>query len=185
VGERFVPDPVERGSLAAALLRVTLGVVTLATWIGNIDKDFYAGDNLAGFFAWVADAGRADGGNGSSLGFVHSFIDSTILQAPGFFGWVFAVVELFIAVGLILGLFTRAASLAAIGFFGSLFLTYFGGHEWIFIYVLLVTAAGATFLGWGGRRLGVDQIVARRGESPGHLGLVSGTHACRCRMSRC
>jgi thiosulfate dehydrogenase [quinone] large subunit len=168
IGERFVPDTDERGSLAAALLRVTLGVVTLVTWIGNIDKDFYAGDNLAGFFAWVSTPVE-DGGNGSSLGFVHSVIDSTILQAPAFFGWVFAVVELLIAVGLILGLFTRAASLAAIGFFGSLFLTYFGGHEWIFIYVLLVTAAGASFLGWGGRRLGVDQILARRGESPGHL----------------
>jgi thiosulfate dehydrogenase (quinone) large subunit len=164
VGERFVPDPVDRGSLAAALLRVTLGVVTLVTWIGNIDKDFYAGDNLAGFFAWVATP-VADGGNGSSLGFVHSFIDSTILQSPGFFGWVFAVVELFIAVGLILGLFTRAASLAAVGFFGSLFLTYFGGHEWIFIYVLLVTAAGATFLGWGGRQLGVDHLIARRRQA--------------------
>ena len=168
VGARFVPVESERGSWAAAVLRITLGVVTLVTWRSNIDKDFYDGDNLAGFFAWVSTP-VDDGGNGSSLGFVHSIIDNTILQAPEFFGWVFTVLELLIAVGLVFGIFTRAASLAAVGFFGSLFLTYFGGHEWIFIYVLLVTAAGATFLGWGGRRLGVDQLIARRGDSPGHL----------------
>ena len=50
------------------------------------------------------------------------------------------------------------------------FLTYFGGEEWIFTYVILMASAVTTFLSWGGRKLGVDQtIAASRGDSPGKL----------------
>jgi len=158
-----------RGSVGVAMLRVALGLTTLFTWFDNIDKDFYRGDNFAGFFDWVSKS-PDEGGNGASLGFVHSIIDNTLLQAAGFFGFVIMFVELFIAVGLTLGLFTRAASLAAIGFFGSLFLTYYGGEEWIWTYVILTAAAVAIFLDWGGRKLGVDEYLAKRkGASPGTL----------------
>jgi uncharacterized membrane protein YphA (DoxX/SURF4 family) len=149
--------------------RVMLGVITLVTWIGNIQDDFYDGANFPGFFDWVAKPAE-EGGNGSSLGFVHSIVDNTLLQAPEFFGWIMTIFELFIAVALIFGVCTRLASLAAIGFFGSLFLVYFGGEEWIWTYVLLTTAAVAVFLDWGGRTFGVDEYLAKsRGESPGTL----------------
>jgi len=150
---------------------VALGLTTLVTWKGNIDDGFYDGDNFAGFFEWVQRSPEsAEGGNGSSLGFVHSVVDSTILQAPEFFGWVITFFELFIAVGLLLGVFTRAASLGAIGFFGGLFLVYFGGEEWIWTYVMLLAAAIAIFLNWGGRMFGVDQaIAANKGASPAGL----------------
>jgi len=158
-----------RGSLAAATLRITLGVITLVTWKGNVDSDFYDGENFPGFFDWVSKPVE-DGGNGASLGFVHSLVDATVLQAPEFIGWFMTFFELFVGVGLLFGIFTRAASLAAVGFFGSLLLVYFGGHEWIFIYVMLTAAAGAVFFGWGGRQIGVDQALANsRGESPATL----------------
>lgn len=169
VGGGFRTDDGGRGSWAATALRIGLGVITLATWKGNIDKDFYDGENFPGFFDWVFKP-VAEGGNGSSLGFVQSLVDATILAAPEFFGWVMTFFELFIALALIFGIFTRAASLGALGFFGSLMLVYFGGEEWIFIYVMLTAAAGAIFLGWGGRQGGVDQgIAGSRGESPGTL----------------
>jgi len=159
----------EKGSLGAAVLRSGLGLITLVTWWGNVDKDFYDGANFPGFFEWVSRPVE-EGGNGATLGFVHSIIDNTILQAPEFFGWVMTFLELLIAVGLLLGVFTRAASLAATGFFGSLFLVYFGGEEWIFIYVMLTMAAAVTFLVWGGRKYGADEAIAKvRGESPASL----------------
>lgn len=158
-----------KGSPAAAVLRIGLGLITAVTWWGNVDKDFYDGDSLAGFFGWLFTP-AADGGNGSSLTFVKSLLDATLLQAPDAAGWVLTIVELFIAVGLLLGVFTRAAALLAAGFFGSLFLSYFGGEEWIVVYVLLTMAAVVAFLGWGGRRFGLDQFVAaKRGESPATL----------------
>jgi len=159
-----------KGSLGAAVLRSTLGVVTLVTWKGNIDSDFYDGDNFVGFFEWVAQPVE-EGGNGATLGFVHSLTEQTILRAPEAFGWFMTFLELGIGIALLFGIFTRAAGIAATGFFGSLFLVYFGGEEWIGIYVLLASAAGVTFLRWGGRKFGGDQVIAQNnGESP--LGLV-------------
>ena len=102
---------------------------------------------------------------------MHSLVDATILQAPELFGWFMTFFELAIAIGLIFGIFTRAASLAAFGFFFSLFLVYFGGEEWIWTYVLLFVPTITIFLNWGGRFLGVDQVIAeQRGESP--FGLI-------------
>ncbi|MEM7093308.1 MAG: hypothetical protein AAF567_09920 [Actinomycetota bacterium] len=158
-----------RGSLGTTILRIALGLTTLFTWFDNVGKDFYDGDNFPGFFNWAFTPAE-EGGNGSSLGFVESIIDNTLLAAPEFFGWLLTLFELFIAVGLLLGLFTRAASLAAIGFFASLFLVYAGGEEWIWTYVLLTAAAVTVFLNWGGRFLGVDQVIAEnQGESPATL----------------
>lgn len=155
-----------KGSLGEAILRSGLGLVTLVTWLDNINKDFYDGENFVEFFDWVARPAE-EGGNGASLSFVHSLVDSTILQAPELFGWFMTFLELAIAIGLLFGIFTRAASFAATGFFGSLFLVYFGGEEWIGIYVLLAAAAGVTFLRWGGRKFGVDEaLAAKQGESP-------------------
>jgi len=158
-----------RSSIGIVVVRVSLGLATFFTWLGNVRSDFYDEANFPGFFDWVSKSAE-EGGNGASLGFVHSLIDNTILQAPEFFGWVMTAFELSIAIGLVFGIFTRAASLAAIAFFGSLFLVYFGGEEWIWTYVLLVAAAVAVFVDWGGRKLGVDELLAsRKGESPGTL----------------
>ncbi len=159
--------PQAKGSLGTTVLRIALGLTTLFTWFNNVDEDFYDGANFPGFFDWVSKPAE-EGGNGASLGFVHSIVDKTLLQAPEFFGWVMTFFELILAVALILGVFTRAASLGAVAFFGSLFLVYFGGEEWIWTYVMLTAAAVAIFLDWGGRFLGVDQYIAKaRGESPG------------------
>ena len=163
-------DSVMKGSLGTTVLRVALGVTTFFTWLGNVRSDFYDGENFEGFFAWV-QLSEEEGGNGATLGFVHSLVDATILQAPELFGWFMTFFELAIAIGLIFGIFTRAASLAAFGFFFSLFLVYFGGEEWIWTYVLLFVPTITIFLNWGGRFLGVDQVIAeQRGESP--FGLI-------------
>lgn len=157
-----------RGSNGATAARITLGVITLITWFGNVRDDFYDGENFVEFFNWVFSE---EEGNGSSLTFVRDILDATILQAPEFFGWVLTFFELAIALGLIFGVATRAVSLAAIAFFANLFLVYFGGEEWIYTYVLLVAMAVISFFDWGGRRLGVDQVIAKtRGESP--FGLI-------------
>jgi len=157
------------GSLGTALLRIALGVTTGFTWLDNISKDFYDGDNLPGFFSWLFTPAE-DGGNGSSLGFVESLLDGTLLAAPELFGWLLTIFELLLAIGLTFGIFTRAASLGAVAFFGSLLLSYFGGEEWIWTYVLLTVGALAVFLNWGGRTLGIDQwLAADRGESPATL----------------
>lgn len=150
-------------ALAVPLLRITLGVIILVTWVDNLRKDVYTGDGLTGLINWLF----AEDGNNSSLGFYESILDSVVVPAAGFFAVAQLVVELLFGLGLLLGAFTRLSSLLALGFFLSLFLGYFGGHEWIWTYVLLMAASLTVFLGWGGRRFGVDELLAaRRGRSP-------------------
>ncbi len=155
-----------RHPLPLALLRVTLGVIFLVTWVDNLDKGLYGADGYEGFleFLFAAD------GNDSSLSAYKSLLDGTVLQAPALAAGVQLVVELVLAVGLITGTFTRLLSLVAAAFFFSLVLAYFGGEEWIWTYVLLLVSSIAVFLGWGGRAYGVDVWLARtRGESPYRL----------------
>lgn len=147
---------------AVALLRITLGLIILVTWYDNLRGGLYTADGLTGFFNWLFDA---ENGNGSSLLFFKSFLDSFIVPVAGPFGMIQLVAELLMGLALVLGLFTRLFSLAAMFFFINLFLSYFGGHEWIWTYVLLFMSALTIFIGAAGRKWGIDQILWRsRGE---------------------
>lgn len=170
ITEERVSTDNENGSVGVAILRITLGVIILATWFSNItsDPNFYSAEGLRGFFDWVFDE---ENGNGASLTFIGSLFDA--IDDAGLLGAVgFAQIigEFLIGAALVAGVFTRFFSALAFAFFTGLFLTYFGGEEWIFTYVILMASAVTTFLSWGGRKLGVDQtIAASRGDSPGKL----------------
>ena len=154
------------GSVPVALLRITLGVIILFTWLDNLDKDLYTADGFEGFINFLF----ADDGNNSSLGFYESFVDAVIVPIAGPYGVFQAIVELAIAIALIAGVGTRLASLSAAAFFANLFLAYYGGHEWIWTYVLLFMSAVTVFMGYGGRKLGIDERLVRdKGESPRNL----------------
>ncbi|MGI9645878.1 MAG: DoxX family protein [Ilumatobacteraceae bacterium] len=162
---KMAPDP-RTGSLAVALLRITIGVIFLVTFFDNLDKDLYTADGFEGFIVFLFD----ENGNGSSLTFYESIVDAVIVPAAGPYVVFQAIVELALAIALIIGLATRLASLVSMLFFANLFLAYFGGAEWIWIYVLLFMSALTVFLGYGGRQLGVDQYLVRsRGESKYNL----------------
>ncbi len=154
------------GSVPVALLRITLGVILLVTFFDNLDKDLYTADGFEGFIDFLFD----EEGNNSSLGAYESFVDTVIVPLGGAYGVFQAIVELAIGVALIIGLASRAASLIAAIFFFNLFLAYFGGEEWIWTYVLLFMSALTVFLGYGGRKLGLDErLVRQRGDSPYNL----------------
>lgn len=151
------------GSVPVALLRITVGVILVVTWYDNLTKDLYTADGFSDFLEFLG----SPEGNGGSLGFFHSILDAVVIPASGFFGAVQLVVELVIGFCLIIGLCSRLVSAVAAGFFFTLFLAYFGGNEWIWIYVLLFMATVTVYLGYGGRRLGIDELLFRdRGGSP-------------------
>ncbi|MEM8905845.1 MAG: DoxX family protein [Actinomycetota bacterium] len=151
------------GSVPVALLRITLGVILLVAFFDNLDKGLYSADGFEGFIDFLF----SEEGNDSALGIYESFVDAVIVPLGGAYGWFQGIVELVIAVALIAGVATRVASLVAAIFFANLFLAYVGGEEWIWTYVLLFMSAVTVFLGWGGRKLGLDErIVRERGESP-------------------
>lgn len=156
-----------RGTMPVALLRITLGVIIAVTWFDNLDKGFYSASGLEEYLNSLFD----ENGNGSSLGFYKSFLDSTVIPLAGPYAVFQLVAELTMGIGLLVGAFTRFFSLVAALFFFNLYLLYFGGVEWIWTYVLLFVSALVVFLGYGGRKLGVDErLYESRGESP--YGLV-------------
>ena len=154
----------KKGTPGAVLLRITLGMILIVTWFDNLGKDLYTADGLTAFLDFLFDQ---ESGNGSSLTAYKLFLDAAVIPIARVYGAFQLVVELAIAIGLLFGIFTRLSSLIASFFFFNLFLSYFGGNEWIWTYVLLLSAAIAVFIGYGGRKLGVDAVLARsRGESP-------------------
>ena len=158
-----IADHHRRATTGVALIRITLGVVLLATWYDNLTKGLYNGDGLKGFLDFLFD----ENGNASSLTVYKSFLDAVIVPVAGVYAAFQFVVELVLGIALVVGGFTRLFSLVAAFFFLNLFLSYFGGHEWIWTYVLLFMSALAVFVGYGGRRMGLDVWLARtRGKSP-------------------
>lgn len=149
--------------IGLAILRITLGVIILATWYENVQSGLYTADGLTGFFNWLFDA---ENGNGSSLLFFKSFLDTAVVPIAGIFGPFQLVAELVMGVALLLGGYTRLFGLAAMFFFFNLFLSYFGGNEWIWVYVLLIASSTAVTLGRAGRTWGIDKILIQKHGEP-------------------
>ncbi|MEM7111967.1 MAG: DoxX family membrane protein [Chloroflexota bacterium] len=141
-----------------ALLRITLGVILLVTWYDNLIKGLYTADGLTGFFNWLF----SPDGNNSSLLWFRDLLNARVLANPGLFATFQMVFELLLALALIFGVFTPIAGLGSAVFFFSLFLSYFGGHEWIWTYVLLTMSAVVVGLTRSGRAFGLDQMLAQR-----------------------
>jgi len=154
------------GSVSVALLRVTLGVIVLVTWVDNIRKDLYTADGFEGFLDYLF----SEGGNNSGFTLYKDVLDAVVIPLAGPVGILQAIVELAIGLGLLFGIGTRMSSLLAALFFVNVFFAYVGGNEWIWTYVLLVMSSVTVFLGYGGRKLGVDTYIVRaKGESRGNL----------------
>jgi thiosulfate dehydrogenase [quinone] large subunit len=153
------PDDAAGLRKVVALLRITLGVIILVTWVENLTKGTFSGGGISGLFAYIFEE------NGGGSAFYRTIIRSTILQAPAAFGAFQLVAEFLLGVGLLLGLFTPLAGLGAGLFFVNLTLAFWGGQEWIWTYVLLSVASVVVALTRSGRAWGIDAwLLARRGE---------------------
>lgn len=148
-----------------ALLRITLGLIILATWTDNLSKGIYTADGISGLFSYIFND------NGGGPAFYQAVINNTILQAPGAFAAFQMVAEFLLGLALLIGLLTPVAGAGAALFFFNLLLAYLGGNEWIWTYVLLTAVALVVMLARSGRAFGVDQLLfAKRGKPP--LGIL-------------
>ncbi|MCP4415308.1 MAG: hypothetical protein GY805_01715 [Chloroflexi bacterium] len=152
----------QQRSAAVALLRITLGIIILTTWYGNLKNGLYTADGLTGFLNWLFEPN----GNGSSLAFYKAFLDTAVIPVAGLFGTFQLVTELLLGFALIVGAYSRLSGIVAMFFFTNLFLSYFGGHEWIWVYVLLFMSALTVTLSAAGRTWGVDQRLLQKYGEP-------------------
>ena len=153
-------NEMKRMRRAVALLRITVGVVLLATWVENFTTGIYTADGITGLFNWIFN----DTGGGPP--FYRAAIEATILRAPGLFAAFQLVAELLLALGLIFGFLTPLIALGATFFFLNLFFAFLGGTEWIWTYVLLTVAALVAAVTHSGRAWGVDQYLLRSRGQP-------------------
>lgn len=156
------PDDVAGMRRTVAILRITLGVIILATWLDNLTKGVYSAGGISGLFEYIFSE------NGGGAAFYRAIIGGTILQAPGAFGAFQLVAEFLMGAGLLLGLFTPLAGFGAAFFFLNLFFAYMGGQEWIWTYVLLTVSAVVVALARSGRAWGLDAWLLRRSGEPGY-----------------
>ncbi len=146
---------------ATAILRITLGVILIATWFKNLQDGIYTADGIVGLFNYLFND------NGGGPAFYRAIINGTILQVPGLFAVFQLVGELLMGLGLLVGLLTPLAAIGAALFFFNLFLAYLGGSEWIWTYVLLTVSALVVALAQSGRAWGLDSLLLQRlGEPP-------------------
>lgn len=144
-----------------AILRITLGIILLVTWYDNFSKGVYTADGITGLFDWIFNQ------TGGGPAWYRAIINSTVLAVPGLFGGFQMIAELALALGLLFGVLTPVAGIGAAVFFFNLFLSYYGGSEWIWTYVLLTASALVVGLTQAGRAYGVDQYLLKtRGEPP-------------------
>jgi uncharacterized membrane protein YphA (DoxX/SURF4 family) len=148
---------------AVALLRITLGIIILATWYDNLRSGLYTADGLTGFFNWLFDP---QNGNGSSLGWYKGILDTAVIPIASLFAIFQLITEFIMGAALLLGILSRLFGLAAMLFFGNLFLAYFGGQEWIWVYVLLIVSAFVVVLAAAGRHWGVDRLLMKSRGNP-------------------
>jgi uncharacterized membrane protein YphA (DoxX/SURF4 family) len=143
-----------------AILRITLGVILLATWFDNLQKGIYTAQGITDLFTHP-DWGAFTHGGGALPGY-RPLIENTILQVPGLFAVFQMTAELLMGLALLFGAFTPLAGAGATFFFLNLFLTYLGhSEEWIWTYVLLAVSALVVTLARSGRVWGVDALLNR------------------------
>lgn len=154
-------NEIQRVRMFIAPLRITLGIILLVTWYENFSKGLYTADGITGLFNYIFN----DAGGGPE--WYRALIESTILQVPGLFASFQLVAELLLGLGLLFGGLTPIAGVSAALFFFNLFLSYYGGSEWIWTYVLLTVSALTVGLTQSGRAFGLDQyLLKRRGKPP-------------------
>jgi uncharacterized membrane protein YphA (DoxX/SURF4 family) len=91
------------------------------------------------------------------------FLVNVMIPHWTFFGWMTLITETFIAVTLMVGLFTRLGSLAAIGMAANITIGILGvPHEWGWTYVMLIMLPVIFLLTDAGQSFGVDAFVAPR-----------------------
>ena len=142
------------------ILRVGIGIMFILAGYGKVARGAGFGDAMAGFLS------RQE----NTFGFYQGFIDNVVLPNKVLFGYLVAWGELLSGIALVIGLFTRWAALAMLFMVLNFWFAKGSGywvpsnHDSLYIMIALVL-----LLSRAGHTLGIDGLLARRGEGAGNL----------------
>jgi thiosulfate dehydrogenase [quinone] large subunit len=141
-----------------ALARVLYGYLWWQQSAWKVPSDDFGRKSGGGLWYWVQQEIQHP-----TISAYRDFLVNVMLPHWTFFGWMTLITETFIAVTLMLGLFTRLGSLVAIGMAANITIGILGvPHEWGWTYVMLIMLPVVFLLTDAGRSFGLDAFVARR-----------------------
>ena len=149
-----------------ALARIVYGVLWWQQSKWKVPSDDFGRKSGGGLWYWVQQEIQYP-----TVGAYKDFLVNVLIPHWTFFGWMTLITETFIAVTLILGLFTRLGALAAVSMAVNITIGILSvPHEWVWTYVMLIMFAAVFLLTGAGRSLGVDAFLGPRLESAGAAG---------------
>jgi thiosulfate dehydrogenase (quinone) large subunit len=172
---RTVPDPASSARTASnrraagwlsavaplwpvALARLLYGYLWWQQSAWKVPSDDFGRKSGGGLWYWVQQEIQYP-----TVTAYREFLLNVMIPHWTFFGWMTLITETFIAVTLILGLFTRLSSLVAIGMAANITIGIVNvPHEWGWAYVMLITLPVIFLLTDAGRSFGLDAFVAPR-----------------------
>ena len=142
-----------RAQVALTLLRVGLGCLFVWVFFENLGQGLYSPSGYAGLINYYIDKGHAP----QLLKSIMAFMASHATVA----GPMQGLTEITFGVLLLIGFLTRPIALGAFLFLSTLWVAELG-TAWIWELLIPMLVALALVIGSGGRKWGVDQLLARR-----------------------
>ncbi|MFW9854986.1 MAG: DoxX family protein [Candidatus Thorarchaeota archaeon] len=132
-----------------ALIRLSLGAAFLTTWVSNIMKGVFTATGYVGTISFFLDDPLHVVTPLDTI--VRDFVfPNAALMAPG---WM--LLELFISVTVLFGVFTRPGALVGAGVSTVLLFTTLG-VDWVWTYLLMIVGFAICALTGAGRWYGID-----------------------------
>lgn len=91
--------------------------------------------------------------------FVSSIINNFLVPNYELLAWIVILLEIFLAVSVIAGVFSRIGSFVGVVYTGILFVSALGWGEWIWTYPLIATPMLIIFISSFQTRIGLDQVI--------------------------
>jgi len=138
-----------------SLLRLTLGLAWLGTWISNFQGGVFTSNGFIGTIEYFINDPR------HTVTPIDSIIRSFLFPNAQYFVYFHLISEAFIALSLVFGAFTRAGS--AVGAFLSIFFMFGSlGVDWIFTYILMIVGFFICGMTRAGKWYGLDFWIIDR-----------------------
>jgi len=161
-GETVIQERAARGWLSATtalwplgLARVLYGVLWWQQSGWKVPSDDFGRKSGGGLWYWVQQEIQYP-----TVTAFKDFLVNVMIPHWTFFGWMTLITETFIAITLILGVFTRLGSLVAIGMAANITVGILSvPHEWGWTYVMLITFPALFLLTAAGRSFGIDGLL--------------------------
>ena len=153
-----------------ALTRILYGLLWWQQSKWKVPADDFGRKSGGGLWYWVQQEIQYP-----TVTAYRDFLINVLVPHWTFFGYLTLFTETFIAVTLMLGLFTRLGAFVALGMAANITIGILSvPHEWGWTYTMLIMFAALFLLTGPGRSIGLDAVLGPRLDEAGARGNLTG-----------